>query len=224
MVAYCASAIQARVARLIKLDVCGNPVTGASSAVVVTDGFISIQPNPQYLDGEEHQQRKASGALCLYQKDPSELTRVELAINWCVMDPDALVIVTGERLLSTSVTGTGVAYGEGQLTARFSLEVWQPIVGAGACDASGNQQFLYWGFPNAGNSKVNQFSFENAPLQFSTTSETMKVGSRWGDGPGSAGPWAPLLNGAVFDVSEHFLHNVTSVAPPVPTCGAVLLA
>jgi hypothetical protein len=220
MVAQCASAIQARVARLIKLDVCGNPVTGAGSAVVVTDGFVSIQPSPQYLDGEEHQQRKANGSLCLYQKDPSELTRVELTVNWCVMDPDAIVIVTGERLLANAgVTGTGVALGEGQLTAHFSLEVWQPIVGAGACDTSGLQRFLYWAFPNVTNTKVNQFTFENAPLQFTTQSETMAVGSLWGDGPGSAGPWAP-----VFQTGEHFMFNITTVALPTATCGAVLLS
>lgn len=219
MVAVCASPIQARVARLVKLDICGNPVTGASSAVVVTDGFISIAPAPQYLDGEEHQQRKANGALCVYKKDPSELTRVDLTINWCVLDPDALVVITGERLLSnTAPTGTGVAYGEGQLTSRFSLEVWQPITGAGSCDASGLQRFVYWAFPNTGNSKVNDFTFENAPFQFSTISETQAVGPLWGSGPGTGGPWAPA-----FETGEHFLHNITTVAPPDPTCGAALL-
>jgi len=43
VVAQCTTPIQARVARMIKLDVCGNPVTGAESAVVSTDGFISIE-------------------------------------------------------------------------------------------------------------------------------------------------------------------------------------
>lgn len=218
MVAECASAIHARVMRLVRLDICGNPVTGAGSAVVVTDGFISIAPSPQYLDGEEHQQRKANGALCLYEKDPSELTRVDLGITWCVLDPDALVVISGERLLmNTAPTGTGVAFGEGQLTSRFSLEVWQPVAGAGACDPSGLQRFIYWAFPNVGNSKFNDWSLENAPLQFSSTSETKAVGFNWGDGP-TGGPWAP-----VFEAGEHFLFNVTTVPPPEATCGAALL-
>lgn len=220
MVAQCVSPIQARVARLIKLDVCGNPVTGASSAVVATDGFISINPSPQYQDGEEHTQRKASGALCVYKKDPSELTRVDLEVNWCVLDPDALVVITGERLLTTgAVTGTGVVYGEGQLTSRFSLEVWQPVVGAGACDASGLQQYVYWAFMNAGNSKVNDFTFENAPFQFTTVSETEGVGPLWLSRSGAA-TW---LGANLLETGDHFLHNITTATPPTATCGAVLL-
>lgn len=221
MVAQCVSPIQARVARFIKLDVCGNPVTGAESAVVVTNGFVSINPSPQYQDGEEHTQRRADGALCVYQKDPSELTRVDLTSNFCVLDPDAIVVITGERLLTTgSATGTGVAYGEGQLTSRYSLEVWQPVTGAGACDPSGNQQFVYWAFMNAGNSKVQDFTFENGPFQFTTVSETQAVGPQWLSRSG-ADTW---LGSNTVEPREHFLHNITTAAPPVPTCGAVLLS
>lgn len=222
MVSNCVSAIQARVARFVKLDTCGAVVSGASSAVVVTDGFISIEAAPQFLAGEEHQQRKASGALCLYKKDPSELTRVELTAKFCVMDPDALVILTGERLLTSSngVTGTGVAFGEGQLTSRYSLEVWQPVVGPGECDpTTGAQRFIYWAFPNCGNSQVDNWTLQNGNLEFTVKSETQRANVGWADGPGSAGPW---FNGVIAS-NEHFLYNVTTLAPPIATCGAVLL-
>lgn len=207
--------------RLIKLDVCGNPVTGASSAVIVSNGFISIAPSPQYQDGEEHTQRRADGTLCVYQKDPSELTRVDITTNFCVLDPDAIVVISGERLLTTGgVTGTGVAYGEGVLTARHSLEVWQPVTGAGACDASGNQQFVYWAFMNAGNTKIQDLTFENAPFQFTTLVETKAVGPLWLERSGAA-TW---LGTNVPQTGEHFLHNITTATPPTPTCGAVLLS
>jgi hypothetical protein len=220
VVATCVSPIQARVARLIKLDVCGNPVTGASSAVVSTNGFISIEPSPQYQDGEEHTQRRADGSLCVYKKDPSELTRVDLTTNFCVLDPDAIVVISGERLLTTAgVTGTGVAFGEGQLTARHSLEVWQPVVGAGACDASGAQQYVYWAFMNVGNAKINDFTFENAPFQFSTVAETAAAGPLWLSRSGAA-TW---LGSNTVETGEHFLYNITTAAPPTATCGAVLL-
>lgn len=207
--------------RLIKLDVCGNPVTGASSAVIVSNGFVSIAPSPQYQDGEEHTQRRADGTLCVYQKDPSELTRVDITTNFCVLDPDAIVVISGERLLTTgSATGTGVAYGEGVLTARHSLEVWQPVTGAGACDASGNQQYVYWAFMNAGNTKIQDMTFENAPFQFTTLVETKAVGPLWLSRSGAA-TW---LGANTVQTGEHFLHNITTAAPPTPTCGAVLLS
>ena len=221
MVAQCVSPIQARVARIIKLDECGTPVTGASSSVVVTDGFVSIEPSPQYQDGEEHSERKANGALCVYQKDPSELTRVDLTTNFCVMDPDALVLITGERLLTTSgVTGTGVAYGEGTITARHSLEVWQPIVGSNACDASGTQRYMYWAFFNLGNGRVQDFTFENAPFQFTTQTESRSASPLWLTRSGAA-TW---LGSNTVQTGEHFLHNITTATPPTATCGAVLLS
>jgi hypothetical protein len=187
---------------------------------VTTDGFISIAPAPQYLDGEEHQQRKANGALCVYQKDPSELTRVELTNTFCVLDPDAIVVITGERLLTTSVTGTGVAFGEGQLTARHSLEVWQPLAGSAACDAAGNQRFVYWAFMNVGNSKVNDFTFENGPFNFTTVAETKAAGPLWLSRSGAA-TW---LGSNTVATDEHFLFNITTAAPPTASCGAVLLS
>lgn len=220
MAARCATAIKGIVMRLVKLDECGNPVTGAASAEVVTDGFIQITPSPQYEEGEVQQTRKASGEFCVNQKDDPELSRVSLAIQWCVLDPDALVIITGDRLLTTGgVTGTGVAFGGGLVTARFSLEVWQKVAGRSACNASGQQNYIYWAFANVGHTIINDFNFENAPLQFSTTSETDYAGPLWGNGPGSAGPWFE----GEMQTDEQYLFNITTTAPPLPSCGAVLL-
>lgn len=221
MSAICASAIKGTVMRLVKLDSCGAPVTGAESAVVVTDGFISIAPSPQYEEGEVYQQRNANGAFCINEKGEPELSRVSLPINWCVLDPDALVIVTGERLLRNGgVTGTGIAGGTGLVTARFSLETWQKVTGRGRCNAAGQQQYVYWAWPNVGHTIINDYSIENAPLTFSTTSETEAASLLWGDSPGTT-TW---LGGETVQEGDHWLYNVTSVAPPTASCGAVLLA
>ena len=53
MAATCATPIKASVIRLIKLDTCGVPVSGASSAVSVFRGFISVAATPDYEEGEE---------------------------------------------------------------------------------------------------------------------------------------------------------------------------
>lgn len=221
MVAKCVTPIKARVARLVKLNECGVPVSGASSAVVVTKGWIQVSASPDYEEGDEFIQKLVTGEPCVNQKDPNFLKRVGLDMQWCVMDPDAIVIQTGERLLTTNgVTGTGVAYGESLLEARYSLELWQPIAGVGACDPSGNPQYVYWAFMNVGNGMVGDFTFQNGLFNYSISGETFATSTLWSDGPGTGTKYIddPVEEG------DHFLHNITTNAPPTPTCGAVLLS
>jgi hypothetical protein len=211
------------VARVVKVDVCGNPVTGASSAVATFDGFTQINPSPEYEEGEEFVTKKASGALCVNEKDPNELKRVGLDITFCNIDPDVITLLTGERLIVTGApaTGTGVAFGEGLLLSRFSLEVWQPLAGT-VCAVGGSQLFAYWAFPNVGNTMIGDWTIENSPTEFNLTAETKAAGPLWGRGPGSG----PFYIGTALSQAdrEHFLFNVTDVPPPEASCGAVLLS
>lgn len=216
----CASVIKATAIRLVKLDSCGAPVSGASSAVVVSNGFTKVTASPQYEDGTEYFVRRADGTACLNEMDDPQLKRVDMAIDFCQVDPDALVIITGERLLTaSSVTGTGVAFGEGVNGAHWSLELWQKVAGRGACTSGGLQRYVYWAFPNVGRAKVSDLSFELAALTFSVAASTFAASTSWGDGPGTAGPWWE----STIQDDEHFLFNITTTAPPTPSCGAVLL-
>lgn len=221
MVATCASAIKGRVVRVISLDACGNPVTGASSAVVVSEGFISVKSTPQYEDGTEYTQKNAAGALCVNEMSNSQFKRVELEAVFCVLDPDIATIIGGGRLLeSGSATGVGAAFGETVNTNRFSLEVWQNVSGRNACDAAGNPQYVYWTWANAGDGKVGDYTVEDGVSQFKLTAITQAVGPLWLTGPGTDGPWLPeaLVSG------EHYAWAITSTAPPTASCGAVLLS
>lgn len=223
MGATCATPIKASVIRFIKLNSCGVPVTGASSAVAVFNGFISVSATPDYEEGEEFIQKRADGTLCVNEKDPSELKRVGLEVEVCTLDPDVQVMVSGERLLTTGApaTGTGVAYGEGPLTARFSMELWQPIAGANACSPGGVQQYVYWLYGNVGNTMIGDYTFENAPFSFSFSSETKAWSTLWASLIGSL---ATGLGTNTLQAAEHFLWNITTTPPPTATCGAVLLA
>jgi hypothetical protein len=191
--------------------------------MVVTNGFISIETSAQYEDGQEFLTKTANGDPCVNQKDPSFLKRVNLTVNFCNVDPDAIVLITGERLITggAPVTGTGVVFGEGLLTSRFSLEVWQPLAGAGACDpTTGVQRYMYWAFMNAGNAKVGDYSFQNDTSTFVTTADTNGASTLWGDGPGTGTSWLP--SGFTPDGVnlEHFLFNITATPPPAAVCGA----
>jgi hypothetical protein len=216
--------IKGKVARLIQLDVCGNPITGASGLQVITKGFIQIQAEPQYEDGEQQRQRLADGSFCVNEDDDDSMTNVQLTIDFCGVCPSVSQITNGSRLLGTGgpVTGTGAAYSEGLITARWSLEVWQLVTGRGACDpATGLPRYVYWAWPNIGNGKVGSFTIENAALTMQIMAKTKAVGYLWGDGPGTLGPWAPA-----FADGEHYLWNITEVTPPtIPAnCGATAIS
>ena len=223
MPATCVSPIKASVIRLIKLNSCGVPVTGASSSVSVFKGFTQVAATPEYEEGQEFLLKNAGGELCVNEKDPNELKRVGLEVEVCTLDPDLQVIATGERLLTTGApaTGTGVAYGEGQLTSRFSLELWQPIAGAGACSPGGVQQYVYWLFGNVGNTMIGDFTFENDVFTYSFSAETKAWYTGWASLIGSL---QTGLGTNTLQSGEHFLWNITTTPPPTPVCGAVLIA
>jgi hypothetical protein len=215
--------IKGKLARLIQLDACGNPITGASGLQVITKGFIQIQAEPQYEDGEQQRQRLADGTFCVNEDDDDSMTNVQLTIDFCGVCPSVSQVTNGARLLTAGapVTGTGAAYAEGLITAHWSLEIWQLVTGRGACDpATGLQRYVYWAFPNVSNGKVGSLTIENAALTMQIMAKTKAVGYLWGDGPGSLGPWAPA-----FADGEHYLWNITEVLPPtIPVnCGATTI-
>ncbi len=214
--------IKGKVRRITALDSCGNPVTGSSGLQVVTRGFIQVQAEPQYEDGEQQRQRLADGTLCVNDDDDDEFTNVMLTADFCGVCPSVSQITNGARLLGVDgppVTGTGAAYGEGPLTARWGLELWQLVTGRGACTAAGAQRYVYWAWPHVRSGRVNSHTIQNAALTMQIGAKTDAVGSLWNTIMGTT--WAPA-----FEEGEHFLWNITDVAPPdIPdNCGAVPIA
>lgn len=219
-----ATPIKAKVIRVVKLDVCGNPVTGASSAMVVAKGFTQVQVSPDYEEGQEFLTKLADGSACVNQKDPAFLKRSGIEAHFCVLSPDIIQLMTGETMIFTgagSVTGSGIMFGTDVLDDRFSLELWQPVAGAGACDpTTGLPFYVYWAFPNVTNTKINDFTFENDVFDFTIAAETDGAGFLWGDGPGTP-TWLPA--GTTVPAGKHMLFNITTTAPPAVTAGAVTL-
>ena len=214
--------------RVVRLDACGIPVTGATSMVVVSKGFVQVAMEPQYEDGEEFFERTADGTPCVNQKDDPVLKRMQLTIDFCEVNSTMFAFMTSARELTASaagVTGFGFAFAEGQPTNRYSLEVWQKVAGSGACDASGAQQYIYNAWPNVGASKIGSMTIENGRTVLQIISET-QAGSTtavtgWLNGPGSSTSWLPT--GETLGTGEHWLWNRTSTAPPTAACNPTLL-
>lgn len=220
-VASAATPIKGTHFRIVKLDACGNPVTGTGSLVVVSKGFVSVQMEPQYEDGEEFFERTADGTPCVNQKDDPVLKRMQLQIEFCEINTTGVAYLASARELTANaagVTGTGFAFSEGSPTNRYSLEVWQKVAGSGACDPSGAQRYIYNAWPNVGASKIGTYSIENGRSTLQVTSETMAASTTatigWLDGPGSGQGYLPTNE--VAHAGDHWLWNITTTAPPTP--------
>lgn len=222
-VSACATPIKGTHYRIVKLDSCGNPVTGTGSMAIVGSGFVKVSMEPQYEDGEEFFERTADGGVCVNQKDDPVLKRFNLTIDFCEINTTGVAYVASARELTVGaagVTGSGFAFAEGQSTNRYSLEVWQRVAGAGACDASGVQRFIYNAWPNCGATKLGGYDIENARSTLQIMSET-RAGSTtavtgWLRGPDGATSWLPTTE--TLGTGEHWLWNITTQALPTAAC------
>lgn len=221
--AICAAPIKGSHLRVVRVDDCGVPVTGAGSLTIVTKGFVQVQMEPDYEDGEEFVERNADGELCVNQKDKPSLKRFTLTVDWCEVDPVLAAYTMSARLLDTAspaTTGTGWAMSEGEPDNKFSMEVWQRVAGAGACDPSGVQRYIYNAWPNVGNVQVGSYTIENARSTLQFIGETFAASTIWGNGPGVA-TWMPV--GTTVQSLDHWIWNITTTAPPTPSCGPTTL-
>jgi hypothetical protein len=220
-VSTCATPIKGTHLRIVALDSCGVPVTGASGTVVVSSGFVQVQMEPQYEDGQEFFERTASGAACVNQKDDPTLKRMQLTIDFCEINVVGSSYVIDARTLTvgTPTTGTGFAVAEGNPTNRFSLEVWQEVAGSGACDASGNQRYIYNAWPNVGATQLGTYTIENGRSTLQVVSETRAASATWDTLVGSS--WLPAGESVLTD--EHWVWNVTTTAPPTAACNSTTL-
>lgn len=218
----CATPIKGTHMRVIALDACGVPVTGASGLVAVSSGFVQVEMEPDYEDGEEFFERTASGQPCVNQKDDPTLKRMALTVQMCEVNVSALAYIISARELTTGspTTGTGFAVAEGNPTNRFSLEVWQEVAGSGACDASGNQRYIYHAWPNVGATQIGSYTIENGRSTFEFTSETRGAGATWDTLVGEDF----LPSGESVDTDEHWVWNVTTATPPTVACDPTTLA
>lgn len=227
-VSTCATPIKGTHIRVVKVDACGIPVTGTGSLVVVTKGFVQVQMDPQYEDGQEFFSRTADGTPCVNQKDDPVLKRFQLTVDMCEVNSTMAAYITSARELSDNqagVTGRGWAFSEGQPTNRYSLEIWQKVAGSGACDPTGAQRYIYNAFPNLGATKIGQYTIQNDRSTLQFMSETQPGSTQatvgWLNGPGSGTSWLPT--GETLGTNEHWLWAVTTTALPTATCNPTTL-
>lgn len=216
MVAECISPIQGTRARIIRLDECGVPVTGAGS-LIVFDGFVEVQVSPQYEDGTQYQLRKANGVFCVNRRGNDQFSRDEVNIRFCAIDPDAVAITTGQTIITTGspATGTGFWVTEGDISARWGLEVWQ--ADSETCTGD-DPRSAYWAWPHLAAGRLGDLTIADDVIEWRIVARSEAANTSWGAGPGAIKYVDQVPSGA------HRGFNVTRLPLPDTTgCGAVTL-
>lgn len=220
------AAIKGTVLRVTLLDVCGNPVTGASARIITTNMFTQVQMSPQYETGTDFFERTADGGIGVNQIDPPILKRMQIQTDLISVDPDLMPVVLSARELVTSapVSGYGFAMSEGASSAHFSLEVWQRVAGAGACSPGGLAQYIYNAWPHCYNAILGAaYTISNARSTVSFQSDTAAASPTWLHGPGTIS-YLPATGTVSALATEHWLWNITTNIPPLPSVGYSLVA
>jgi hypothetical protein len=187
------SPFKANVIRLVRLDVCGAAVTGTTS-VYTTRGFVSVAQSPQYEDGQEFITRQADGDLCVNEKDPDRLKRIDLML--------------AAPLISNGMDPIGNWILAQTSSAAFSLELWNDQAGV-ACTTAG-QTWPRWVFPWVVNARLGDISHEYGTQEWEITAST-KSNPNFNTGPFHDWPSVPD--------NAHAGYEVGAVAPPTAAVG-----
>lgn len=227
----CWPSIRGTAARFTKLDSCGRPVVGAHSTLV-TDGFISVTLSPQYQDGNEVTVTKANGVVCVNDKAADSLTRFDVTISLCAVNPALLSLLGGyEAVLDNNAAAVGFRVAESVGSDGVAVEVWTDVFTDEPCAAGAGGQYGYFLAPRIVSARISSdFALANDALSLELQGRTKK-GSGWGTGPynvvgtGTSGVAGKLLT--PLGAKDHLHAQLTTIAPPDVDsfpCGTVALA
>lgn len=228
MASICFTPIRVPAVRVTKLDACGAVVPGLSS--VSSSGIVTIEQEAEVEDRQDYFTQNADADWCIRDTAPPKLKWINVTITFCSVDPEMQNIMTAEPLVlndAVSPSAVGFRTRENSINnASFAFEAWTRIGGSDAC-SGGSVNYGYLLMPWVIEGQVSPGTMENGAVTFTVTGRT-SYNSQWGVGPYNirkiesgvnAGDPAPLLTPITSLDHRHL--QVTNLAPPVPTCGAI---
>jgi hypothetical protein len=224
MASTCVSPIRGLAMRATRVNNCGCPVEGVTSSAV-SCGFVSIGLSAQIDEGTPITVRTAAGELCINEPACRTLTRYDVTIEFCQVDPELFELMASTRVL-TDYKGDSVGHTVGeniQCQTGFALEVWSQVAGA-ECDPGAPGSWYYWLLPFVTSGLIGgDITIEDGPVTFTFSGQTKK-NACWGLGPydvvaqDAALTPGPLLAPGVLD-DEHLYARTVELAPPECACG-----
>lgn len=227
MATYELKPVKGEVMRVTKLDACGTPVVGPKSQLV-TDGFVSVEGTVEIEDGQEYKLKGANDRFIFNSRGKPLIKWLNLTINLARVNPDAYNMTTGAPLEMNDAgvpEAVGFRVREGMF-ADFALELWTSLEGLPCIN--GLQSYGYMLLPWVCDAIPGDWNVQNDNITFPLKSARTKKASGWGVGPynvvnklsAPTGP-SPLL--VPIDPLDHQIFELTTLAPPAPTAGAISL-
>lgn len=226
MASECLPVLQFDVARVTRLDNCGNPVdTGCDYAV--SEGVITLAMTNNNQERQEFLQLNGQGRICVDEAIEPQLRWINFELTFCNVDPELFNIITAEPLvLSDAAEPVAIGWDtteDAPLNSYFALEAWTNTGGDSCTD--GVADYGYFLLPFAVGGQVSDITLENANINFTVTGRTKK-NPLWGTGPYNVriieavldqGEPAPLLTAVGPKV--HRRNFWTELPPPANSCG-----
>lgn len=225
MTTECLQPVGGTVARVIKLDACGNVLTGVGSCQVVTDGFISVERAAEYADPDQFVVKNWAGRVCLRKRTEPQLLWYTYNIQLCNVDVDLYSLMTGNPVVTDDAitpNNIGISTRTSLMgTSNFSLEMWLPL-SSEPC-VGGLVPYLYYVAPWVQQGTVSTpLTIANGPVNFGIQGAKSGDPSPWGTGPFNVQKNSLSANVKLFtpiaeDEPDRWFR--TTLAPPTAACG-----
>jgi hypothetical protein len=223
---HCFAPLLGKRLRVTELDSCGVVLPNALR--LSTDGFITLSLSSEVEDGAEIIVKKASGALCVNERQASSFKRFNVEIEFCGVNPSLLAMVTNaEEYMDYAGDAAGFTIGEGELKKWFALELWMGMSGQ-VCAPGTEEASAYMVLPFVVGGVPGDITVdgENA-VTFSLSGAVTRGGNGWGVGPydvlmdSTLGAPAPAPLPTALDPFDHLLLIDTALAPPPESCDPI---
>jgi len=201
------SSVQAHVLRITKLNADGSVDTGNPQGTYIFDQLVTLNINPEILEGQDIEQILASGVQCVKFKDKDRLTGFSFDMELCTWDGE-LMDVLG-LVPSTIVDGSGDTIGvdfggDSSTSCSSSTTIAKPVafeLWTKAWDCTSPKAgftYIRWVFPFVEFAFQDQWSVDNGVTLFSVGGDGSSNAAFPALGPHSDMPYALTSAGAMF--------------------------
>lgn len=179
--------VKGKMLRLTQLDTCGNPVLVNGWPVHVTSkGFVSVEYEPEFDDGDEIEQKNADGDACVYEPGRRRTKFYNVTIVVCGVDPELFQLWSGMPLiLDENGAATGIRMtSQLNVDSAVAVELWSgtALKKCPPGSSASRPRYGYFLLPNVIDGVVTDFTIENGAANFTLSGKAID-GSGWDVGP-----------------------------------------